>query len=130
MSLKWMISTIVVFVLIGVNSFAIAENDASVAVAAESAAADASISKFAARCPYFLFFNEQGNLIEALTNPYYRERRRVGPKVVEWLSSKGIHTVIAEKFGAKMITSMKQKNMAYKPSVGRAEDVVRRLQKP
>jgi len=130
MRFKFMISTIVLFVLVGMTSLAISENDARIAVAAENAAADASISKFAARSPYFLLFNEQGNLVEALPNPYARESRRVGPQVVELLSDKGIHTIIAEEFGAKMIAALKQKKMAYKPGAGRAADAVRSVQNP
>ncbi|MGV8073809.1 MAG: NifB/NifX family molybdenum-iron cluster-binding protein [Syntrophobacteraceae bacterium] len=130
MRFKFMIPTIVLFVLVGVNSLTIAENDARIAVAAENAAEDALISRFAARCPYFLLFNEQGNMIEALPNPYSRESRQVGPRVVELLSDKGIHTIIAGEFGEKMIAALKQKKMAYKLGAGRASDAVRSLQKP
>ena len=130
MNVKLPIFTIVLFVLAGMNSFPMAENDASIVVAAEGDVADASISKFAARCPYFLFFNEQGTLIEALANPYHRESRGAGPQVADFLSGKGVHTVIAGEFGAKMITAMRQKNMTYKREVGRAADAVRRLQNP
>jgi predicted Fe-Mo cluster-binding NifX family protein len=130
MNFKLKIFTTVLFVLAGMNSFTMAENDANIVVAAEGDVADALISKFAARSPYFLFFNEQGTLIEALANPYHRESRGTGPQVVDFLYGKGVHTVIAGEFGVKMITAMRQKNMTYNRGVGRAEDAVRRLQNP
>jgi len=129
MSCKLIISTIVLFALFFINSLAIAENGASIAVAAEGSTTDAQISNFAARCPYFLLFNEQGELVEALANPYLRENRGAGPQVVEFLSAKGIHTVIAGEFGAKMIAALKQKKMVFQTETGRAADAVRRIQK-
>ncbi len=130
MRFKLMVSTIVFCVLMGITSFAIAEDDARIAVAAENRVADAPISRFAARAPYFLLFNEQGNLVKALSNPYSRESRRVGPQVVELLSEKGVHTIIAGEFGAKMLIALKQNNIRYKPGAGRAADAVQNLQKP
>lgn len=135
MTFKLIGSTIVIIVLsalVVIYSPVDAAHDAGakIAVAAESGSADATISRFAARSPYFLLFDEQGNLVEAVENPYYHEQHRAGPQVVEFLSGKGIHTVIAGEFGGKMLNAMKQKNMVFKPESGRAADAVRRLLKP
>lgn len=132
MTFKLIVSTIVLSALVVIHSAGNASHDtgAKIAVAAESGSEDAPISQFAARSPYFLLFDEQGNLVEAVDNPYYHEQHRAGPQVVEFLSGKGIHTFIAGEFGVKMVNAMKQKNMAFKQEAGRAADAVRRLLKP
>jgi len=60
MTRKLILSTMVSLTLLGIHSLATAENSARIAVAAEGSTADAPISRLAARCPYFLLFNEQG----------------------------------------------------------------------
>jgi predicted Fe-Mo cluster-binding NifX family protein len=129
MNFKPIVATVVAFAFIHMHALAIAESGANIAVAAESSAADAPISQVAARCTYFLFFNESGELVEALANPYQHQRRGAGPQVVELLSQKSVHTVIAGEFGAKMIAALKQKNMAFQTDTGRAAEAVRRIRK-
>jgi predicted Fe-Mo cluster-binding NifX family protein len=129
MNFKPIVATVVAFALLCMHALAIAESGANIAVAGESALADAPISQVAARCAYFLFFNESGELVEALANPYQHQRREAGPQVVQLLSQKGVHTVIAGEFGAKMIAALKQKNMAFRTDTGRAAEAVRRIRK-
>jgi len=67
--------------------------------------------------------------VEAIVNPYRREHHGAAPQVVGFLSAKGIHTLIAGEFGAKMIAALKQKNMVFQTETGRVADVVRRIRK-
>jgi predicted Fe-Mo cluster-binding NifX family protein len=130
MTRKLTVSTIMFFALLCIKSPAIAENRTCIAVASEGSTADAQISPLAARCSHFLFFNAQGEFMEALVNPHRWERRGAGPQVVEFLSAKAIHTVIAGEFGAKMIAALKQKGMVFHTEAGTAVDAVRRIQRP
>ena len=129
MAFKLTSTTVVAFALICMHALAIAEGGANIAVAAESAAADAPISQVAARCAYFLFFDESGKLVEVLANPYQHQQRGAGPQVVELLSQKGVRTLVAGEFGAKMIAALKQKNMAFYTQAGRAAEAVRLIRK-
>ncbi|MDX9787376.1 MAG: NifB/NifX family molybdenum-iron cluster-binding protein [Desulfobacterales bacterium] len=130
MTRKFLVFTIMLFALMSIYPLAIKANDARIAVASEGTTADAPISIQAARCPYFLLFNNQGQLVEAVANPLSREARGAGPQVVEFLSGKGVHTVVAGEFGARMITAMKQKDMVFYTETGSAADAVARLQTP
>jgi predicted Fe-Mo cluster-binding NifX family protein len=130
MTRKWIVSIMVLFVLTGIPAGVTAQNREAIAVAAEGPGANAPVSDVGARCAYFLFFNEQGDLSGSMVNPYHGERRGAGPKVVEMLSSRGVHTVIAGKFGRKMKYAMKQKSMVFQVAAGRAGDVVQRITKP
>ena len=130
MTLKRIVAIMMLFALTGIPAGVAAQNKEAIAVAAEGSGADAPISEVAARCPYFLFFNERGDLSGNLVNPYRGERRGAGSKVVEMLSSRGVHTVIAGRFGGKMKYAMKQKGMVFQVAAGRAGDAVKRIIKP
>lgn len=104
---------------------AMAAGPASVAVAAEGSTPAAMISAVAARSPYFLFFDEKGDLVEAVANPYLQVSGGAGPQVVEFLAAKGIKTIFAGEFGAKMAGAMRTKGIASRIATGRAADAIR-----
>jgi len=103
------------------TSLVSAEEKGKIAVAAEGAAATASVSGVAARSPYFLVFDGAGTLLEAVDNPYKEARRGAGPLVVPFLAQKGVTFVVAGKFGDKMIQAMKEKDIGYMEFHGSAE---------
>jgi predicted Fe-Mo cluster-binding NifX family protein len=100
-----------------------------IAVAAQSTGADALISNQAARCAYFLFFNDQGEFMEAVENSYQGQGRNAGKQVAEFLFAEGVRTVIAGEFGAKMSAALKEKNIALHIATGNAASVVQQMQK-
>ncbi|MBU2539038.1 MAG: hypothetical protein KKH22_11430 [Proteobacteria bacterium] len=104
---------------------AMAAGPASIAVAAENSTPAAMISAVAARSPYFLFFDEKGDLVEAVANPHLQVPGGAGPQVVEFLAAKGIKTIIAGEFGAKMVGAMRTKGIASRIASGKVADAVR-----
>ncbi|AOY59783.1 MULTISPECIES: NifB/NifX family molybdenum-iron cluster-binding protein [Desulfococcus] len=126
---KSLATAILVLTVLGVCVTATAENRAILAVAADGAAATAQVGTTAARSPYFLLFDRNGELLEAVKNPYVAEHRNAGPKVVDFLSARGIHTIVAGEFGAKMIAAMQQNDMAFHTATGPAADAVMLMKK-
>lgn len=124
------ITVILLFALFYMNSLATESEPQRIAVASEGPEEDSSISSEAARCPFFLIFNDRGDFIEALENPIGREKRGAGSMVVEFLDSIGVKTVIAQKYGGKMSAAMKIKGMSFYEEKGSATDAVKRVLKP
>ena len=102
-----------------------------IAVAASSKTAKASVRNMAAKCPYYLIFNNKGELIEVIDNPYRDASGGAGPSAANFLAQKGVTIVIAGDFGFKMINTLKNKSINHFEFKGRVDDAVKRvLNKP
>ncbi|HBI15168.1 MAG TPA: hypothetical protein DDY20_06585 [Desulfobulbaceae bacterium] len=121
----YFILAMMLFGILGMASSLMAGEGPFYAVAAESESAAAQVSAQAARSPYFLLFDEQGGLVEAVANPYQQAAGGAGPQVVEFLAGKGIRTIIAGEFGSKLTAAMKGKGMTFQTATGSAADAVR-----
>jgi predicted Fe-Mo cluster-binding NifX family protein len=104
---------------------AFAADPAKIAVAAEGNAPTSQVSAVAARCPYFLLFDEKGTLVEAVANPHQDAPGGAGSQAVEFLAGKGVTVVIAGAFGQKMVVAMKARGMRYLEFKGSAADAVK-----
>ncbi|ADH84876.1 NifB/NifX family molybdenum-iron cluster-binding protein [Desulfurivibrio alkaliphilus] len=98
-----------------------------IAVAAEGPEATAAVSKVAARAPYLLLFDHQGNLTAAMANPYRQAGGAAGPQVAQFLADQGAGVVIAGEFGAKMLTAMQNQGLEPRIADGTAATVVQAL---
>ena len=127
MSIKAFGLALVLCILLVTGPVTAAEISRIMAVAAQGPDKDARISGVAARCPYFLFFDENGALMEALANPYFQETKAAGVKTVGFLAAKGVDIFVAGEFGPKLKASMNAKGIAYHIDQGRASDVVRQI---
>ena len=125
MSKKMMLPMLLLVALVGMALPALAAEKSPIAVAAEGQAAAAQVSKLAARAPYFLFFDGKGGLVEAVANPHRQAAGGAGPQVVEFLAARGVKTVIAGEFGAKMTAAMQGKDMAFRTASGSAAEAVK-----
>jgi len=98
-----------------------------IAVAASSKTAKASVSNIAAKCPYYLIFNNKGELIEVIDNPYRDASGGAGPSAANFLAQRGVTIVIAGNFGSKMINTLKNKGITHFEFKGRVDDAVKRV---
>ena len=96
-----------------------------IAVAADGKSAQASVSNIAAKCPYYLIFNNKGELIEVVDNPYSDASRGAGPLAANFLARRGITTVIAGNFGSKMVNTLENKSIAHFEFKGIADNAVK-----
>ncbi len=94
-----------------------------IAVAVLSNNENSEISEVAGRAPFYLIY-ENKKLIETINNPFRFGSGGAGPSVAKMLADKGINLVIAGKFGGNMTSALKEKNIAYKETTGKAIDAL------
>ncbi|MCD6130128.1 MAG: NifB/NifX family molybdenum-iron cluster-binding protein [Deltaproteobacteria bacterium] len=97
-----------------------------IAVAAGSKTAKASVSNMAAKCPYYLIFNNKGELTEVIDNPYKNASRSAGPSTANFLARRGVTIVVAGNFGSKMINTLKNNGITHFEFKGSVGDAVKR----
>ena len=100
-----------------------------IAVAAGSKTAKASVSNMAAKCPYYLIFNNKGELIEVIDNPYRDASRGAGPSAANFLAQRDIDIIVAGSFGSKMVNTLENKGVTHFEFKGLADDAVKRVLK-
>jgi len=100
-----------------------------IAVAASSKSTKASVSNMAAKCPYYLIFNNKGELIEVVDNPHRDASRNAGPSAANFLVQRGIDIIVAESFGSKMINTLENKGVTHFEFKGLADNAVKRVLK-
>ncbi len=100
-----------------------------IAVAANGKSAQASVSDMAAKCPYYLIFNNKVELIEVVDNPYRDASRGAGPLAANFLAQRGITTVIAGNFGSKMVNTLENKSITLFEFKGIADNAVKKVLK-
>ncbi len=98
-----------------------------IAVASTGQEKDSAINQQAGRSIFFLFFDEQGNFMEAVVNPARDQARRAGPSAALFLAEKGVTFVIAEKFGSRMELMMQEHHMQYAQKSGLADKAVQEI---
>ena len=100
-----------------------------IAVAAGSKSAKAYVSNIAAKCPYYHIFNNKGELIEVIDNPYVDASRNAGPLAANFLAQRGIDIIVAGSFGSKMIDALKNNGKTHFEFKGSVDDAVKRVLK-
>lgn len=88
---------------------------------------DSNVSSLAGRASFFQIYDSKGNLLEIKENPYKDQKSGVGPKVIEFLISKGIKKIVAGKFGEKMVEILKEKNIEYLEFKGKVEEALKNV---
>jgi predicted Fe-Mo cluster-binding NifX family protein len=96
-----------------------------IAVASCDKTAKTSVSNMAAKCPYYLIFNNKRELIEVIDNPYRDASGGAGPSAANFLAQRDIDIIVAESFGSKMINTLKNKGVTYFEFKGRVDDAVK-----
>ncbi len=102
-------------------------SDAKYAVASNGAAKEANISDQAARAPFYLLFDRSGNLLEALRNPFSDTAGRAAPQAAQFLAEAGVTTLIAERFGHKLVSELISKEIGHLESKGSVESAIKSL---
>ena len=98
-----------------------------IAVAAGSKNAKSSVSNMAAKCPYYLIFNDKGALIEIIDNPHRDASGGAGPSAANFLAQRGIDIIVAESFGSKMVNTLENKGVTHFEFKGLVADAVKRV---
>ncbi len=124
--MKRVVLTVLAALLMMTSGFVISQQSkAEIAVAANDNNTSASVSRQAGRSPFFLLFDKQGALVEAVANPY-KDAGNAGIPALDFLAGKGVTIVVAEGFGSRIVEVMKGKGMRQVVFSGSAKDAVKK----
>lgn len=103
------------------------KEDVIIAVASNGKTLKDSVSQLAARCPYFLFIDSKGKLLEAVDNPYMETKGGAGVSAANFLAERNATVVIAGRFGEKMKNVLETKEISCFEFQGIVEEAIRKV---
>ena len=101
------------------------EQQSLIAVVSAGQAITDPVGNVAARSPYFLIFDGQGELIEVLENPHRETGGGAGPLVAELMAERGVSTMVAGSFGTNIKASLEEKGVNYLEFSGQVGEAVK-----
>ena len=119
------ISILFVFLLMLAGTASAGDKQLLIAVAGESTETTSSVSKVAAREPYFLLFDGQNNFVKAVENPAADASGGAGPSAAAFLAEQKVNLVIAGQFGNKMAAALKSSQIKTVQRQGLVIDAVK-----
>ena len=93
-----------------------------IAVAAIGKDETSEVSPRSGRSKFYLIFNEKGDLLEVISNPFSRGGGGAGFGVAKMLADKGVDIVIGGAFGRNMEEILKTRGLKYCEMTGSAKD--------
>jgi predicted Fe-Mo cluster-binding NifX family protein len=100
------------------------ESPVKIAVAANGNTQGADVAGQGARGDWFLFFNADGEMVDASENPYKNERGGAGVNCADYLARKDTTMFIAGNIGPKMRDALSSHGIDFSSFSGTAEDAV------
>jgi len=99
-----------------------------IAVSSDGGTIDSQVSNLGARCPWFLFFDEQGSLTNTLENSY-QNQRGAGVKCAEFLKNHNVTVFVAGNVGPKMGEALESMGITFIPFSGSVKEGVNQVLK-
>ncbi|MGD9346926.1 MAG: NifB/NifX family molybdenum-iron cluster-binding protein [Candidatus Aminicenantes bacterium] len=98
-----------------------------IAIASDGETTDSQVGRQGARCRWLLFFDEDGELTEALENPYWQQRGSAGINCAELLADKKVTVFIATNIGNKMAGVLDEKDITFISHSGTVEEALKEV---
>ncbi len=98
-----------------------------IAIAATSSEIDAQVDMRGARASCYLLFDQQGEPLGVLDNPFLQVGRGAAPKVAFFLSDKEVTLLAAGEVGPKFAPELEQRGIKYVQKSGLVSDVIKEL---
>ena len=95
-----------------------------IAVAAIGKDETSEISPRSGRAKFYLIFNEKGELLEAISNPFSRGGGGAAFGVAKMLAEKGVDIVVGSQVGEHMGEILKMRGLRYFEMTGTTKDAV------
>lgn len=108
--MKKVISVLLVALFL-TSGLAVAEQKGKICVATKEKSSEAAVSDLAAQAPYFLIFDEKGNLAEAIDNPF-KGKNEAGKLMIGFLVEKGVTAIIGNDYCGDIIDILKNKGIS------------------
>ena len=122
--MKKLISTALVVLILACVP-AIAAQPGKICVATREKSPEAAVSNKAALAPYFLFFDEKGNFVQAIDNPFQKKTLEAGKLMANFLGEKGFTAVIGTDYCGDIIGIFKNSGVTAYNFEGSAADAAR-----
>lgn len=97
------------------------------AIAADGRDVSTSISHQVGRAPYFLILDDNGNLMEAIQNPYLELKFGLGPLVADMLAERKVTVLVGGFAGPNMHQKLKKHGIRFIHGKGGVKRVVNSL---
>ena len=95
-----------------------------IAIASVSKDKNSNISEVAGRSKYYFIFDKSGEFLEVINNPFSVGGGGAGYGVAKMMADKNVSTIVAEKFGPKMIDAMDERKLTYLTGTGKISDFI------
>ncbi len=95
-----------------------------IAIAAKGETIDSQVESQGGRAQWLILFDDKGELIEALENPFYQERSQAGAKSAEFLAEKKITIFVAGNIGNNMARALEDFEIAFVSFTGTVEEAI------
>lgn len=100
------------------------DQSAKIAIASDGKTLDSQVGEKAARCQWFLFFDEEGTLTETLENPYREEIGGAGISCAALLAENKVTIFVAGFVGNKMAAALENSQIAFISFTGSVKEAV------
>jgi predicted Fe-Mo cluster-binding NifX family protein len=100
-----------------------------IAIASDGETMDSQVGRQGARSRWLLFFDEKGELTEAIENPYWQVRGSAGIDCAEWLVDKKVTIFVAGNVGNKMAEVLEDNNITFISHSGTVEEALKEVLK-
>ena len=89
-----------------------------IAIASVDRNENAEISPRPGRARFYLLFDESGELLEVISNPFSRGGGGAGFGVAKMLADKGVDIVVGGQFGENMEGALRERGLRYHEMTG------------
>ena len=95
-----------------------------IAIASGGKTTDSQVEFQGGRAQWLIFFNDKGELIETLENPFYQDRSQAGVKCAELLADKKITIFVAGNIGNKMVEALEDFEIVFVSFTGTVKEAI------
>ena len=82
------------------------------------------------RAPYYIIFDENGKLVEIVSNPFSVGGGGAGVSVAKMLADKDVDICVAGKIGANMVEALEERGVKYIEKTGEIKVALKEVLEP